>query len=82
MRLLELFSGTGSIGRAFAEQGWEVTSLDIDPKSGATLITDFMTWQYSELPKGHSWIFRALFFFDLLKKKRLFTKKTVVRFFF
>jgi hypothetical protein len=53
MRLLELFSGTGSIGRAFADQGWEVVSLDIDPKSGATLITDFMNWPYWEYPKGH-----------------------------
>ena len=53
MRLLELFAGTGSIGRAFADQGWEVTSLDIDPKSEANLITDFMLWQYWKLPKGH-----------------------------
>jgi hypothetical protein len=53
MKLLELFAGTGSIGRAFAEQGWEVTSLDIDPKSEATLITDFMLWKYWEIPKGH-----------------------------
>jgi hypothetical protein len=53
MKLLELFAGTGSIGRAFAEQGWEVTSLDIDPKSEATLITDFTLWKYWEIPKGH-----------------------------
>ena len=31
-RLLELFSGTGSMGRAFEELGWEVTSLDVDPR--------------------------------------------------
>ena len=53
MKLLELFARTGSIGKAFAEQGWEVVSLDIDPKSAATLITDFMSWQYWKLPKGH-----------------------------
>ena len=28
-RLLELFSGTGSVGRAFADLGWDVHSVDI-----------------------------------------------------
>ena len=31
-RLLELFSGTGSMGKAFEELGWKVTSLDVNPK--------------------------------------------------
>ena len=53
MRLLELFSGTGSIGRSFEEKGWEVTSLDIDPKSGACIIADFMTWDWSDYPSGY-----------------------------
>jgi len=51
MRLLELFSGTGSIGRAFERQGWEVVSLDMDPKSGATIIGDFMAWDWEVYPK-------------------------------
>ena len=36
LRLLELFSGTGSVGRAFEAQGWEVISFDIDPRAEST----------------------------------------------
>ena len=43
-RLLELFSGTGSMGRAFAELGWEVTSLDVDPKADPTICADICSW--------------------------------------
>ena len=38
--LLELFSGTGSVGRAFASRGWKVTSVDSDPRAGATWTCD------------------------------------------
>lgn len=43
-RLLELFSGTGSVGRVFAERGWDVYSVDLDPKSGASYVGDVMAW--------------------------------------
>ena len=51
--LLELFSGTGSVGRAFAEKGWVVISLDSDPKTDATIHGDILKWDYSTYPPGH-----------------------------
>jgi hypothetical protein len=48
MRLLELFSGTGSIGTVFKEYGWEVVSLDRDMP--ADISTDIMDWDYKGSP--------------------------------
>lgn len=45
-RLLELFSGTGSVGRVFAHNGWHVTSLDLDPRWKADLRKDVLRWDY------------------------------------
>ena len=39
-RLLELFSGTGSMGRAYL--GWEVTSLDLNPYVAADITCNLM----------------------------------------
>ena len=50
MRLLELFSGTGSIGRAFEALGWEVISLDINP--GATITSNILDWDYKNSDPG------------------------------
>jgi len=53
MRILELFRGTGSIGNTFAEQGWQVISLDSDEKTDATIHEDILTWDYTVYPPGH-----------------------------
>ena len=42
MHLLELFSGTSSVGRAFREVGWQVTSVDIDLTFLPTICCDVL----------------------------------------
>ena len=52
MILLELFSGTQSVGKVFKEKGWEVISLDIMKKFNPTINTDILIWEgYKELPE-------------------------------
>ena len=46
--LLELFSGTGSVGDVAKNLGWTVVSLDRDMP--ATIEMDVMDWQYKLLP--------------------------------
>ena len=53
MRLLELFSGTKSVGRAFEALGWEVTSLDADATTRPTICADVQAWDYWTYPPGH-----------------------------
>jgi hypothetical protein len=43
--LLELFSGTGSMGRAFREQGWRVTSVDLEAKFNPTFCCDVLEFE-------------------------------------
>ena len=52
--LLELFSGTGSIGAAFAERGWEVISLDIRDDFKPTLCLDLHDWGCKQYPRAIS----------------------------
>ena len=50
MKLLELFSGTGSVGNVVKELGYEVVSLDL---KGAMINTDILKWNYQEYPVGY-----------------------------
>ena len=44
MRLLELFSGSGSVGRAFKAYGFDVVSLDKRPDYNPTICVDILEW--------------------------------------
>jgi hypothetical protein len=50
MHLLELFSGTHSVGRAFERKGWTVTSVDLDAKSSPSICRDVRDLDKSMLP--------------------------------
>ena len=47
-RILELFSGTGSIGKVAVNYGFDVVSLDKD--MDATIKMDITNWNYKEYP--------------------------------
>jgi hypothetical protein len=53
LRALDLYSGTGSITKAFREAGHECHSLDIDARFGPTFHENVMTWDFGALPSGH-----------------------------
>jgi len=50
MRVLELFSGTHSVGKVCKEKNWEVISLDL---KDADINCDVMNWDYKQYPVGH-----------------------------
>ena len=53
MRLLELFSGTGSVGRVFEQAGWEVVSVDINPKFNPTICCSVIEIPLDKWPPGY-----------------------------
>ena len=50
MRVLELFSGTGSVGKVCRAKGYTVVSLDINGK--ADINCDIMDWEYEWYDKN------------------------------
>ena len=49
MRILDLFSGTHSVGKVARALGHEVLSLDL---SGADINMDVLDWDYTTYPMG------------------------------
>lgn len=52
-RLLELFSGTGSVRKAVGDQFDEIVSIDILPKFEPTEVADILQWNYEKYPPGY-----------------------------
>ena len=47
--LLELFCGTGSIGRAFRARGCQVTSVDLEAKFNPTICCDVLELELEQV---------------------------------
>ena len=50
LKVLELFSGTGSVGKVAKSLGWEVLSLDLELE--ADIKIDIMEWDYKAYPRN------------------------------
>jgi site-specific DNA-cytosine methylase len=50
MLLLELFKGTGSIGKVAKEMKMDIISLDFDKKFEPDILTDILKWNYKTIP--------------------------------
>jgi hypothetical protein len=49
--LLELFSGTGSVGKAFRAAGWHVITVDNDPRWSPDICRDVLELTAADLPQ-------------------------------
>ena len=50
MRLLNLFSGTGSVSKPWRAAGHEVFDVDVDPRFSPEHCGDILQWDYTKLP--------------------------------
>ena len=56
LKLLELFKGTGSVGKAAKRKGMEVKSLDFLEKYKPDILADMLTWDYKKWSQENSFI--------------------------
>jgi site-specific DNA-cytosine methylase len=56
MNLLELFKGTGSVGKVAEKMGFNVISLDFEEKYKPDIITDILNWNYKKFYKETNFI--------------------------
>lgn len=55
--LLELFKGTGSVGKAAARNGnFNVVAVDFDPKFKPDIEADILKWDYKKWYNTHKWV--------------------------
>jgi hypothetical protein len=52
-RALDLFSGTGSVASRLRDLGYEVITLDKNPRAGAQIQQDILHWRYRKFPKKY-----------------------------
>ncbi len=55
MRMLDLFAGLGGASSAFSSRGWDVVTVDNDPRFNCTHTADLSAWSYAGPPVDLVW---------------------------
>lgn len=56
LRMLDLCAGLGGASRAMRDRGWDVVTVDNDPRFGCTHTADIREWSYSGPPLDLVWL--------------------------
>jgi hypothetical protein len=56
LKILELFKGTGSVGKAARRRGMDVRSLDFLEKYKPDILADMLTWDYKKWLEESKWV--------------------------
>lgn len=56
MKLLELFKGTGSVGKVAQKLGFDIVSLDLEPYYTPDIETDILEWDYKRFFKESKYV--------------------------